>query len=445
MAPITLAPLPSLSFETSKPRFKKGGLAWAKLSIASPEPVFAQRSESSAGFACAFSVDCSGSMSGPAGAGEAGIGAYSPENSKMERAKQAILDAIDLLGPNDMASLTAFSSQAVSLFSMTPMTDEAKAQLRAQVAKLSASGGTALHDGWAMAGKEAALGLDRGLTCRVILITDGEASSGERNPERLAAHAATLASLGVSSSCFGVGAQFNEDLLCAMAESGEGNFRYIPDALLASAAMVSELNGLSSQIGRKTRLRLTPQTGCSSVRELNGLALDSADGSLILANLVAGRPIEILLEAQLEADFEGEARFLAELSWESRDGAPRSAQLACSMIALPQGEEEPLDESAEVAGLRSTLLAAKEKAAMAQFLSAGDLAAAGASLERARGAIASAPMGYSGMARERASMASLETVFSSGDMAATRKSAVWQNYASTKNQGVEDAPAPKAE
>lgn len=432
--------LPSLVFEASKSAFQQGSRAWAKLSILPPEAAPAAAGAARSGFACAFSVDCSGSMSQAAGPGERGISLGSAESSKMERAKQALIDALDELGPDDMASLTAFSSQAVTLFPLAAMTEQNKALLRAQAQKLSASGGTALHDGWALAGKEAARGLDHGLVCRVILITDGEASSGERDPERLAKHAATLASLGVSSSCFGVGAQFNEDLLCAMSEAGEGNFRYIPDALLASAAMSDELAGLTSQVGRKTRLRLLPLAGCDSLAELNGLALDPNDGSITLANLISGRPIEILIEAQLAQGFEGQAQFEARLSWESRDGSIGSACALCSLTALPAGSSEPDFESPEVAGLRAALLAAKEKASMAVFLAQGDLAAAGASLERARGALAAAPSAYSGMLRESAALSSLETSFSSGDMAATRKSAVWQNYTSTKNQAVDDTP-----
>lgn len=437
---IALAPIPSLLWELSKPAIQSGGSLWAKLTIASPEPQGSTQAKPRKGFACAFSVDCSGSMSNAAGAGDKGLGfLQGPGDSKMERAKAALLEALDLLGPQDMAALTAFSSQAVTLFPLTAMTAEGKEQLRSRVAKLSAGGGTALHDGWAQAGKEAAKGLDQGLTCRVILITDGEATDGERNPEELARRSATLASLGVSSSCFGVGASFNEDLLCSMAEAGDGNFRYIPDALMASAAVIAELNGLSSQIGRKARLVLTAGDGVTSIVNLNDLTANP-DGSLALANLVAGRPIEVLAQIQLAPGFEGAARFKAELFWESRDGLERQLASSGLATALAAGESESADENSEVAGLRATLLAAKEKANMVHALAKGDLSSASASMANARSILNAAPAGYSGFLRESSSMDSLEATFASGDTAKTRKSALWQSYASTKNQSVDQPP-----
>lgn len=433
--------LPTLEWQLSKSAFTNTSSAWARLRVIAPTPAV-QNSVPRKGLACAFSVDCSGSMSDPAGADDQGLffsRPRDPSESKMERAKQALLEAIDALTDQDMASLTAFSSSATTLFPLTKMTDQAKDLMRQRVKALKPSGGTALHAGWTEAGKEAAKGLHHQLFSRVILLTDGEATDGERNPEVLAQQAKGLAALGVSTSCFGLGASFNEDLLCAMAEGGDGNFRYIPDAILATAAVMDEISGLDSQMGRRVRLSLSALQGIVSVKDLNALQQE-ADGSLILTSLITGRPVDILVELALEAAFTGsEAHLSADLSWEDRHQIRQSLQSVC-VIDLVQDESlMPTEEDQEIAGLRSSLLAAQEKKTMVEAMTRGDMVAAGASLSRAKAALSAAPSGYSGLIHESSQMDALESTYLSGDMGSTRKTAMWQNYTSTKNRSLDTA------
>ena len=55
---------------------------------------------------------------------------------------------------------------------------------------------------------------------RVLLLTDGLANQGITALEELEHHAAELRKRGVSTSTFGVGDRFNEELLQAMAQAG---------------------------------------------------------------------------------------------------------------------------------------------------------------------------------------------------------------------------------
>jgi Ca-activated chloride channel family protein len=399
------------------------------------------------GLALAIALDTSGSMEEDAGSPDGspmsfsiprlGMHSGKPKNSKIERCKAAIWEAVNLLGDDDMASLTAFSSMAMTLFPMSAMTSQNKAKFKTALDKLAASGGTALHAGWSEAGREAAKGIDRKLLCRVALLTDGEATDGERNPEALAKQSATLANLGVSTSCFGVGARFNEDLMVAMADAGEGNFRYIPDAMLASAAAIDEVNGLGATAGRKAKMRIVSDEGVASIELLNPFD-KLADGWVKLPTLLAGRPIEAVAKFTL-AEGASLATVRAEVSWENRDGIEQSAQaqLSAEVVSLEQSEASA--RNVEVAGSATALMAATAKTTMAHMISAGNIAGANACLESTRTLLSSSAH-YSGSVSEMASLDALSASMSSGDFHSARKSAVFQSYTRSKNQTVPDLP-----
>ena len=408
-----------------------GQSAWALVKV---EPVAGLGKKRSGAAACSFAVDCSGSMGEPASKPDGGVSFVAGQRpeSKMDRVKAALALAAESMGPQDMAGITAFSSAAAEVFPMTKMDEEGKRAFLAAVEGLRSGGSTALHDGWAQAGKAAAKGLDEGMSCRVVLLTDGEATDGERNPEELGKRAAALMALGVETSCFGVGAMFNEDLLCAMSEAGGGNFRYIPDAVATCAALKAEAEGLASVSGKSVRLRAVCGQGAASAVCANGL---KAEGdALVLPNLVAGRPFEALFEIAGVGE-EGQAEVSFELSWTDAEGAARKAGCEAAVeFAAVSGEPE----DQEVAGAKAAVAAAKEKERLAAELMRGDMAAAGCTIANIKGLVGSMGAGYSKLGRECADLNELCASFETGDANTVRKSAVYQSYSALRNQSVRD-------
>jgi Ca-activated chloride channel family protein len=70
---------------------------------------------------------------------------------------------------------------------------------------------------------------------RVLLLSDGLANRGVTSPDELSGAAWREGEGGVSLTTFGVGLEFNEDLLAGLAESGRGTYYYIDQPQIGRA------------------------------------------------------------------------------------------------------------------------------------------------------------------------------------------------------------------
>jgi len=123
---------------------------------------------------------------------------------------------------------------------------------------------------------------------RVILLSDGLANVGETNPDAIASDVHGLAKRGVSTSTMGLGDDYNEDLLEAMARSGDGNYYYIASAEQLPSILEQELQGLTATFGSAATLHLEPQGDVVVADVLNDLDVD-ASGQFKLPNLTFHR------------------------------------------------------------------------------------------------------------------------------------------------------------
>src|SRR5262249_38043155 len=126
---------------------------------------------------------------------------------------------------------------------------------------------------------------------RVLLLSDGLANVGETNADVIATGVKKWSQRGVSSTAMGVGNDYNEDLLEAIARSGDGNYYYIASPRQLPDIFQTELQGLLLTAGTKVSLGIEPQNGVTVTDVLNDL--DKTEfGRLKLSNLIGGLPIE---------------------------------------------------------------------------------------------------------------------------------------------------------
>ncbi|MEM7650190.1 MAG: VWA domain-containing protein, partial [Cyanobacteria bacterium P01_A01_bin.70] len=183
-------------------------------------------------------IDRSGSMGG----------------AKIARAREAARFAIENLLPSDRLSIVLFDNQIETLVPSTLATE--KNSLLSQLDQVKARGTTALHAGWVEGGLQVSQYLNPDQLNRVILLSDGLANVGETRPDAIATDVHGLAQRGVSTTTLGIGDDYSEDLLAAMATSGDGNFVHIAAAEQLAAIFETELSGLAATLGQRVSLGL---------------------------------------------------------------------------------------------------------------------------------------------------------------------------------------------
>ncbi|MCU0897359.1 MAG: VWA domain-containing protein [Burkholderiales bacterium] len=173
---------------------------------------------------------------------------------------------IDRLRPADRVALVDFDDKVRVLVPATPARD--RQALHLALDRIRAGGSTNLHGGW-LAGAEAVSGFADGPGLnRVIVLSDGRANVGLTDTAAIVAQCAELAGAGVSTSTYGLGRSFNEDLMVEMARAGQGSHYYGETAEDLFEPFDQEFSLLANLWARHVSLRVLPAPGVR-VRLLN--------------------------------------------------------------------------------------------------------------------------------------------------------------------------------
>ena len=186
----------------------------------------------------ALVLDRSGSMNG----------------APLEEAKRCARNIIDSLAPGDRAAVFAFDDEVERVAPLTAASD--KLALSTAVAAIGSGGSTNLHGGWRAGADELAAQLVGDDIHRVILLSDGGANAGETDLEAISGQCKVLARSGVSTSTYGLGHHFNEDLMLAMASAGRGNAYYGQTAADLADPFAAEFELLTSLCARGLVLKV---------------------------------------------------------------------------------------------------------------------------------------------------------------------------------------------
>lgn len=235
---------------------------------------------------------------------------------KIALAREAVAYAIRLLREYDRLNLVVYDHVVDTLLECVPATKAAKAQALRALEAIDARGQTNLAEGWlagarslggppaTSAGAGPAAG-DR--LARVLLLTDGLANQGMTDHDELNQAAARLRAEGVQTSTFGLGADFDEELLSSIASEGGGHFYFIEQPQQIPDLLASELGEVLEVAARDVVFEVRGGAGVS-VAVLNPLPV-SPIGEVTrvrLGDLVAEQEVTLLLAVTCGARAEGE-------------------------------------------------------------------------------------------------------------------------------------------
>jgi len=274
----------------------------------------------------ALVIDRSGSMAG----------------EKLAKAREAALEAVRRLGPDDVVALVAYDTRVETLVPAQPVRDGR--QLEAAIRRLEAGGNTALHGGVQRGAAEVRRHLhERGHVDRVLLLSDGLANVGPSSPEELGRLGGMLGREGIAVTTIGLGLGFNEDLMTRLARRSEGNTYFVEHSGDLPRIFAEELGEVLNVVARRVAVEVEFPAGITPRRFVGRDGrITGHRAEFTLGELLGGREKFALVEVDVDPMPAGTAREAARATarYEDALSAQPASQRTVGRVAFSERRDE---------------------------------------------------------------------------------------------------------
>lgn len=211
-------------------------------------------------------IDRSGSMSG----------------QKLADAVAACQRIVGRLANEDRCTIVTFDDEVSLLADGNNVTDAQRTLISTALGVVRSGGSTNLSGGWQKAADTLLTHHSRnGYVSRAVLLTDGQANVGITSEAELGALASNYHSRGISTSTYGLGGGYNEDLLTSIAAQGRGNHQFIEQSVDIDKYFSDELQELFAVSMRNVILTIPIPAGFT-VEVVGQLPHRRTDSQLII-------------------------------------------------------------------------------------------------------------------------------------------------------------------
>lgn len=280
----------------------------------------------------ALVIDRSGSMAG----------------DKIARAREAALEAVRRLGPDDIVALIAYDTGVQTLVPAQRVGDGRR--LEEAIGRIEAGGNTALHGGVTRgAGEVRRFMEDRRYINRVILLSDGLANVGPSAPDDLARLGAALGREGIAVTTIGLGLGFNEDLMTRLAQRSEGNTYFVEHSGDLPRIFAAELGEVLSVVARRVVIEIEFPAGVRPLRFVGREgSIRGQRAEVALSQLYGGQEKFALVEVEVAPAESGAELEIARASVSYEDAfEQRSARLSAGRRVQFSGSQAAVVKSAD--------------------------------------------------------------------------------------------------
>ena len=280
----------------------------------------------------ALVIDRSGSMAG----------------AKLEKAREAALEALSQLAPDDLLSLVVYDSEVQTLIPARRVGD-GRAIERA-IRSICAGGNTALFGGVSQGASEVRRHLEnRRYVHRVILLSDGLANVGPSSPEELGRLGAALRKEGISVTTIGLGLGFNEDLMTRLAERSDGNTYFVESSDDLPRIFSSELGDVLNVVARRVVIEIEFPEGVRPVGFIGREgSIRGRKAEITLNQLYGGQEKYALIEVEVDPSASGAEREIARARVSYEDAlTQRNGTLTATRTVQFSGKREVVVASAD--------------------------------------------------------------------------------------------------
>lgn len=181
----------------------------------------------------------------------------SMEGQPLDAAKGSLLKLVSRLAPQDAFGLVAFDDSALVIVPTRTMADHQMPSLRKSIRDIKTGGSTDLSAGYLMGLRELTRVQATGGST-LLLISDGHANAGEKDPKFFQEVSTKSATEKVTTSTIGLGNGYDETILEALAQGGGGAHRFAGSIDEAVGAIAAEVDDLLDKTIVNAVLRVTP-------------------------------------------------------------------------------------------------------------------------------------------------------------------------------------------
>lgn len=193
------------------------------------------------------------------------------DKGKIEYLKKAAKLAVDRLTPRDYLSVVEYDDKITLLWPSQKV--ESTFAVKRLIDALTPRNTTNLVGGMMRGVDEVAAREDQmagnNALHRVLLLSDGLANAGVTDPAKIRSLVRGAKTGGVRISTLGLGRDYDEDLMQAIAENGGGNYYYIENPEQMARIFERELNTIFSTVAKDVRFEFEPGAGVKDVEVLS--------------------------------------------------------------------------------------------------------------------------------------------------------------------------------
>lgn len=330
----------------------------------------------------ALVLDNSGSMAG----------------ERIVAARLAAVSLLENLHEGDIVSVYAFASDVREVAPPTVVSQQSRASLIERVNTIEPMGGTNLFAGLQVGEARVAQAPASHSVRRVIVISDGQANIGPSSPQELGALAAQGTEHGAQVSAIGVGLDYDERTLGALAMSSAGRLYHLQQTSQMADILRQELQLLQTSVAADATIELEPAPGIQFLgAEMAQGAVENGRLRVRLGSLYGGQHREVLVRAHVATDAVGTHRLgVARLAWRDPSAnAPRQASTNLDYEVTSDARAASASTNGRVNAMVANFQAAQSQLRASEALNRGDSRGAEVALASAerdlQNAIAAAP------------------------------------------------------
>jgi Ca-activated chloride channel homolog len=268
----------------------------------------------------------------------------SMQGQKLQNAVAAAQGAVRRLSDGDLVSVIDYSTRASVLVLPSAVDDAMRERVSEAVARLGADGDTCIS--CALDESRELLATRPGFVSRVLLLSDGEATSGVRDLPGMHRVAESVRNAGATVTTIGLGVDYNERMMAAIARDTNGRHHFAESSGSLAAIFDQELSGLERSVARDTRLELELGSGIE-VMDLSGLGF-TREGARVVVSLgtfAAGEERTVLARVRATSGQSGERPVaVARITYEDlTTGRAASNEGRLTATFTTDGSRSPLD------------------------------------------------------------------------------------------------------